>query len=1020
MNVTPHLIRLYVRTSRRYKKIISRLQRQSVTTWQRKTFLYELQKLARRLRGLQAQLRITAATGTLVLMLNAGQLQAQTIPTPTLGPFIKQDRLTNPLREPVFTNREPALAIVDFDSDGDMDIVLGENNYNYNDFGGYLRYFENQTSAGKPLYVERVDDNPFSGIRSRTSGVAPAFADIDNDGDADLLLGQNGWTQYDEPPPGGIEYYRNDDGTFSKQTGAWDALNKTGNPFDGISLGNYVRPVFVDFDKDGDEDVIIGSYDYTGFPDYLVHYIHYYRNDGSGNFASSPVTINTPLYTYNTLSPAVADLDEDGDYDILLGAYNYDELIYLQQVAPGSFDVVSGPWDPVAKTGNPFDGRKVGSNASPAFIDFNQDGHLDLLLADERTFYKYSDNIIDYFENTGTGRAEYEQKEGLDNPLGGVFVKRFASPVLLDMNADTEPDAVVGNGGYNDDATGQWVYDHVSLSYYQKNEGAYREIKDDTHPLNGPRVNGYFAPQFVDVDGDGDLDIISGEEYGQVVFFRNDDGEYVNEIELSPFAGLSVEYRSTAKLVDIDSDGDLDLFMTNGGGQVYFFEKDEDGAFVPQFGTDNPLNSASVLTGYNTPFLHFTDIDHDGDLDVFFGGISKYQRQGALLYMENTGTQTLPLFETAHEGLFKGLDTRAPQMFFLDYDKDGDLDAFVGNYDGTVSYLENQNPVVTTTVSASVAVYEPGEDDPVVVEPALTLADTDDDPIIQARVAIGDYQSGETLAFTPYDGISGVFDSETGVLTFTGKATANDYQAVLRTVTFEVVADAGGRKKSVKATTPKSITFAVYDIDFTNPEEVSKIVNVFVNSPPAIQPQPETTPSDTHKVINLMQITSDVDDNLDHTLFTIVQQPSSGATATIQVVSPTEVNLILDYTGINYEGPDQLTIRACDDAGACTESLLSIEVDVESGITVYNAIAPNSTGDNKFMRITGLPPKNKVSIFNRWGDKVFEAEDYVNTLNGNSFRGTNNDGKTLPSGTYFYKIEVPGKKTESGYLTVKQ
>ena len=166
--------------------------------------------------------------------------------------------------------------------------------------------------------------------------------------------------------------------------------------------------------------------------------------------------------------------------------------------------------------------------------------------------------------------------------------------------------------------------------------------------------------------------------------------------------------------------------------------------------------------------------------------------------------------------------------------------------------------------------------------------------------------------------------------------------------------------------------------------------------------------------------TTDVDGNLDPNQFTIIIQPLSGAKATIAVISSTEVQLILDYTGITFKGPDELTIRACDVAGACTESLLSVEVDVVSSITVYNAIAPNSTGDNKFMRITGLPEKNKVSIFNRWGDKVYEVENYQSQAGGNAFRGFNTDGKNLPSGTYFYKIEVPEKPMVTGYLTLKQ
>jgi len=58
-------------------------------------------------------------------------------------------------------------------------------------------------------------------------------------------------------------------------------------------------------------------------------------------------------------------------------------------------------------------------------------------------------------------------------------------------------------------------------------------------------------------------------------------------------------------------------------------------------------------------------------------------------------------------------------------------------------------------------------------------------------------------------------------------------------------------------------------------------------------------------------------------------------------------------------------------------------------------------------------------IFNRWGDKVFETENYDNSTR--RFDGTSDDGKDLPSGIYFYKIEfVNGSPELEGYLTLKR
>jgi len=85
---------------------------------------------------------------------------------------------------------------------------------------------------------------------------------------------------------------------------------------------------------------------------------------------------------------------------------------------------------------------------------------------------------------------------------------------------------------------------------------------------------------------------------------------------------------------------------------------------------------------------------------------------------------------------------------------------------------------------------------------------------------------------------------------------------------------------------------------------------------------------------------------------------------------------------------------------------------------VYNAVSPGVTpGENDFMRIDGLPGDNEVTIFNRWGDQVFKTSGYNN--NTKRFDGKNDNGKDLPSGTYFYTIEVSGK-TITGYLSLKR
>lgn len=107
---------------------------------------------------------------------------------------------------------------------------------------------------------------------------------------------------------------------------------------------------------------------------------------------------------------------------------------------------------------------------------------------------------------------------------------------------------------------------------------------------------------------------------------------------------------------------------------------------------------------------------------------------------------------------------------------------------------------------------------------------------------------------------------------------------------------------------------------------------------------------------------------------------------------------------------------------AVTDNLISIGI-LSEGIVVYNAISADGDERNTIMRISNITlfPKNVVSIFNRWGDKVFEVKGYDNDQK--AFRGESNIGgtKELPADTYFYVIDLGnGSSLVNGYLSLKR
>lgn len=119
---------------------------------------------------------------------------------------------------------------------------------------------------------------------------------------------------------------------------------------------------------------------------------------------------------------------------------------------------------------------------------------------------------------------------------------------------------------------------------------------------------------------------------------------------------------------------------------------------------------------------------------------------------------------------------------------------------------------------------------------------------------------------------------------------------------------------------------------------------------------------------------------------TIVQQPQSGAAASIN-----GTNLLIDYNGLSFTGMDVITIRICDEFGECVTQ--TIEINVIGELEIYNAVSPNNDGKNDFFKIEYieiLEPENTVTIYNRWGSKVFEVKNYSEA---NAFRGLNQNGK---------------------------
>ena len=192
-------------------------------------------------------------------------------------------------------------------------------------------------------------------------------------------------------------------------------------------------------------------------------------------------------------------------------------------------------------------------------------------------------------------------------------------------------------------------------------------------------------------------------------------------------------------------------------------------------------------------------------------------------------------------------------------------------------------------------------------------------------------------------------------------------------------------------------------------------VTTTVNQPPVISSTTASVPVNGIVTVELLSLLSDPDDNLDVSTLSLTSNTSEqGAAASINASS----ELVLDYGSVIFIGVDHVSIEVCDLLSACAQQVLSIEV--EGDVIIYNAISPNGDNKNDLMRIANIElfSNNRVSVFNRWGDLVFETDNYNN--DDRAFKGLNKNGKELPSGIYYYKIELSGSKTKTGYLSLKR
>ncbi|WP_432799333.1 FG-GAP repeat domain-containing protein [Poriferisphaera sp. WC338] len=397
--------------------------------------------------------------------------------------------------------------------------------------------------------------------------------------------------------------------------------------------------------------------------------------------------------------PLPMDYDRDGDMDIVVASTdtNWKGLYFFENrgVADESGDIV---FEHPVKVGE-------GKRAKITYYDNDQ-------------FVIMSPNRIhhDFFENGLSGGKEVRFD-------GTIVSDQDSHWGLIDWDADGDLDLFVGNhdmreygwdAGY--DRFGQWkAGEHNGHFYVMRNEGSSKDPDygkpEKLHYAPGKLLRSYGLanPSFSDWDGDGDLDMVSGQFNDHLAYFENvgtrSKPKYAPMRKIVDWEGV-ISFDSQMLWpagVDWDNDGDMDLVVGQEDGRVMYVECLGVIHGMPHFRHPKPLKMKSKWVKIDvlaTPVG--VDWDGDGDQDVISGDSA-----GHLVFLENIGGTDKPRWEkpvylqaddrvfrvqAGENGSIQGPGEAnwgycVPSV--SDWDSDGDLDIVLNNIWGEIIWLEN-------------------------------------------------------------------------------------------------------------------------------------------------------------------------------------------------------------------------------------------------------------------------------------------------------------------------------------------
>ncbi|MFH1161245.1 MAG: T9SS type A sorting domain-containing protein [bacterium] len=526
----------------------------------------------------------------------------------------------------------------------------------------------------------------------------PAVSDIDGDGDLDILtfFGLGSFVEYHQNLS--MEKYGNCDsldyrladncwGKFKESEGSNKITLNTDCPTTSwqLAVGNTRSSVT-------SHQSSVTSHEFTS---HVSHLTSHDKHTGSTMLAM--------------------DLNGDGLKDLILGDVDFPNLIALVNGGTPDTAFMTG-FDTLFPSGD----RPVHLFDFPiaSYVDADHDGLKDLIVSPFDPVLTNADNIqsVWFYKNTGNQDIPVFtwQTSGLFQQEM-IDVGSNSYPVLYDLNGDGLDDLLLGCWGLYDSS---YYQSAILKSVYTGRIALFENTGNKKHPvftfisgdlgaISAYGLTGIF-PAVRDLTGDGNADLIVGQDDGTLAFFRNDGTGSYPPVYLPPlwkYKGIDVGENSTPQLFDFNGDGLPDLIIGEKNGNLNYYENRGsagDPLFVfitDSLGKVNVTNYQISYSGYSTPCF-FTD--RQGNSRLLVGS-----EEGKVWFYSvpdhDPGARYLPsdslyLLVTAEPFPVRCGWRTSPAVGYLSDSLK--MDFLVGNYSGGVNYFSQNGPPEVLLASA--------------------------------------------------------------------------------------------------------------------------------------------------------------------------------------------------------------------------------------------------------------------------------------------------------------------------------